>query len=467
MTFAAEKLPDGLKLDESTGQITGKIDQPGEFVVTLSAKNDKGTDQKSLKIVIGDRIALTPPLGWNSWNCWAGAVDQEKVLHSAQAMVRSGLVNHGWTYINIDDTWQGPRGGEFHGIQPNEKFPDIKALCAQVHAMGMKIGIYSTPWTTSYAGYIGGSADNSEGTWKKPANRDEHVAGQKHGQYPFATNDAKQWAAWGFDYLKYDWHPNDVTHVSEMSKALIDSGRDIIYSLSNSAPFEHAADWVKLANCWRTTGDIVDNWRSMSGIGFSQDRWVPSGGPGHWNDPDMLVVGWVGWGPQLHPTHLSPNEQYTHISLWSLLAAPMLIGCDLDKLDDFTLNLLSNDEVLAVDQDELGQPAHRISVNGKTRGLGAKAGRRLDGRGFVQPRKGEREGVSFVERSEDRRQANRPRPVAAEGRWSLRESIRDRRSAPRRGAGKDLGSTIIAVRESGTETFEEFRRCDRIDTALR
>ena len=130
-----------------------------------------------------------------------------------------------------------------------------------------------------------------------------------------------------------------------------------------AAPFQSVADFVRLANCWRTTGDITDTWKSMSDIGFAQERWAASTGPGHWNDPDMLVVGYVGWGPRLHPTRLTPNEQYLHISLWSLLSAPLLIGCDLDRIDEFTLGLLTNDEVLEVNQDPLGKPAkwvHRM-----------------------------------------------------------------------------------------------------------
>jgi alpha-galactosidase len=367
MTFAAEGLPDGLKLDEKTGRITGKVDKAGEFNVTLKANNARGSDAKPLKIVIGNQIALTPPMGWNSWNCWARAVDQEKVLASAKAMVDKGLINHGWTYINIDDTWQGKRGGEFNGIQPNEKFPDIHGLTGQIHAMGLKAGIYSTPWKTSYGHYIGGSSDSADGAWEAPPEGSKHKKGSNywsHGKHSFATNDAKQWAAWGFDYLKYDWNPNDVPHVKEMSDALRDSGRDLVYSLSNSAPFDHAADWAKLANCWRTTGDIRDTWKSMSGIGFKQDRWAPFAGPGHWNDPDMLVVGYVGWGPNLHPTRLTPDEQYTHISLWCMLSAPLLIGCDMSRLDDFTVSLLSNDEVLAIDQDALGREATSVASDG-------------------------------------------------------------------------------------------------------
>jgi alpha-galactosidase len=360
--FTAEHLPAGLTLDSATGRITGTLgaDARGEHLVTLQATNPAGTASESFKIVVGDTIALTPPMGWNSWNCWAEAVDQEKVLASAKAMVDMGLVKHGWTYINIDDTWQGKRGGEFNAIQPNEKFPDMKGLCDQVHAMGLKIGIYSTPWKTSYAHYIGGSADNAEGTWEKPQGKSKY--GTKGspwslGTFSFAAADAKQYAAWGFDYLKYDWNPNELPETKEMADALRATGRDIVYSLSNATPFANIPQLAPLANCWRTTGDIRDAWSSMADNGFSQERWAPFASPGHWNDPDMLVVGYVGWGPQLHSTKLTPDEQYTHLSLWCLLSSPLLIGCDMTRLDPFTLGLLTNDEVLAVDQDPAGHQA--------------------------------------------------------------------------------------------------------------
>lgn len=359
MTFGAVNLPAGLSLDKATGRITGTLSREGEYKLTLTAQNALGRSEKEFRIIVGDRICLTPPLGWNSWNCWAASVDAEKIKAAAKAMVDTGLINHGWTYINIDDGWQGPRGGEFNAIQGNEKFPDMKGLCDYVHSLGLKIGIYSTPWVTTYAQHIGGSADNPRGTWS--AEKDPRFQGWRHGRYSFAINDAKQWAAWGVDYLKYDWNPNDVPHVTEMAEALRASGRDIVYSLSNSAPFEHAADWARLANCWRTTDDIVDSWDSVSQIGFSQDKWAPFAGPGHFNDADMLVVGSVGWGPNLRPSHLTPDEQYTHISLWCLLASPMLLGCDLTGLDEFTLSLLTNDEVLQVNQDALGRQAVQVA----------------------------------------------------------------------------------------------------------
>jgi alpha-galactosidase len=369
--FSADALPDGLKLDPTNGDITGSIKQPGTYAVVLHATNSRGAADKKFRIVADETIALTPPMGWNSWNCWGSRVDADKVLRAARAMATSGLINHGWTYINIDDAWQGKRGGPFNAIQGNEKFPDMKSLSDAVHKMGLKLGIYSTPWTTSYANHIGGSAENPEGTWEKPTVSKSGRVNKKIlpwaiGKHSFATNDAKLWAAWGIDYLKYDWNPNELPETEEMYQALRTSGRDIVLSLSNSTPFTNAPALSKLANCWRTTGDIRDTWESMNRKGFGEEKWAPFAGPGHWNDPDMLVVGYVGWG-QPHPTRLTPDEQYTHITLWCLVSAPLLLGCDLEKLDDFTLNLLTNDDVLAVNQDALGKQALCVVQDGDLR----------------------------------------------------------------------------------------------------
>jgi len=371
MQFAVDNLPEGLKVDEKTGRITGTVEKEGKYEVILRATNDKGTNEKKFRIVIGDTLALTPPMGWNSWNSWAKDVDQEKVFASAKAMVDKGLINHGWTYVNIDDGWQKSRGGEFNGIQPNEKFPDMKGLADRIHDMGLKIGIYSTPWISSYAEFVGGSSDEEDGRWDPSwKGRDW----RKDGKKLFAENDAKQWAAWGIDYLKYDWNPrsapgkvsNDVfeKQVADMAKALENSGRDIVYSYSNSMPFDAIPQVNKYLNAWRTTGDIRDSWWSLSSIGFQQDKWAEYAKPGHWNDPDMLVVGHVGWSKNLHPSNLTADEQYLHISLWSLLSAPLLIGCPIEQMDDFTLSLLTNDEVIAVNQDALGKQGRLVSQQG-------------------------------------------------------------------------------------------------------
>lgn len=377
MTFAAKNLPKGLKLDPKTGQITGKVKNSGEYTVTLTATNSLGTASRDLRIVAGDKIALTPPMGWNSWNCWGDAVSQEKVLSSAKAMVDKGLINHGWQYINIDDGWQGLRGGKHNAVMTNDKFPDMKGLADTIHAMGLKIGIYSGPWVGTYAGHVGSYSDNPDGTYdwvEKYANENyrfvdpekkiKHGINYHHGKYSFVKNDVQQWVDWGMDYLKYDWNPNDVYHVTEMHDALRSHDRDIVFSMSNSGPWGDAPQWKKMVNCWRTTGDIKDTWEKVYRQGFTQTKWAPFVGPGHWIDPDMLVVGMVGWGPKLHYTRLTADEQYTHISLWSLLSSPLLIGCDMAQLDDFTLSLLTNDEVIEVNQDPLGVQAMIVAQDG-------------------------------------------------------------------------------------------------------
>jgi alpha-galactosidase len=376
MTFSADGLPAGLKLDPATGQITGTLTTPGEIAVTFHAANANGQTSRPFKIVVGDEIGLTPALGWSSWNCWGNDVDQDKVLKAAQAMVKSGLSQHGWTYINTDDTWQGARGGDFNGIQADSKFPDIKGMVDQIHALGLKAGIYSSPWVTSYDGHVGGSSENPDGAWDAATmtqgGKNRKVLPFAIGKYHFDTQDAKQWAAWGFDYLKYDWAPVEAPETAEMADALKASGRDMIFSLSNNSTHSllaHIADVSKLANSWRTSKDITDNWGRIREIASGESDWASVSRPGHFNDPDMLVVGSVfGWGKPPHPSRLTPDEQYTHISLWCLLAGPLIIGCDLDQLDPFTYGLLSNDEVLDVDQDSLGKQATEVSSTSPDQG---------------------------------------------------------------------------------------------------
>jgi alpha-galactosidase len=375
LTFEAQGLPEGLMLDKQTGHISGKVDKSGTYTVKLKATNSLGTAEHSLKIIVGNQIALTPPMGWNSWNCWAHNVSDKNVRASAKAMVDSGLINHGWTYINIDDTWQGKRPGPTKALQANERFPDMKALCDYVHSLGLKIGIYSSPWITTYAGYPGGSSDDANGSWEKLSN---YESNKRLGKYAFDTNDAMQYGQWGIDYLKYDWHTHQEQQITAMANALKASGRDIVYSLSAGMSFDKAAVCAKLANCWRTSSDIRDGWtkkqvRETWAVGVTEIwqghlKWAPFNGPGHWNDADMLVVGKVGWGTP-HPTKLTPDEQYTHISLWCLWSAPLLIGCPLDQLDDFTQNLLTNDEVFALDQDPLGKQATQVCAAGTTQVL--------------------------------------------------------------------------------------------------
>lgn len=350
--FNVDGLPQGVFVDSTTGVMTGKTNQKGTYKLKITATNKYGSDCKEFLLEVGERIALTPPMGWNSWNVFGADISDEIIRKMADKMVELGLPDYGYAYINIDDGWQGERGGKYNAIMPNEKFPDMKGLVDYIHGKGLKVGIYSSPWVETFAGFIGGSADTPDGRVIDSSRRT--------GKYSFAENDVKQWAEWGFDYLKYDWVTNDIENTAKMAGLLRDSGRDIVFSISNAAPFDLASDWAELTNARRTTGDIFDSWCSMTTIGFLQDKWQPYASPGSWNDPDMLVVGKLGWGDTIRTTRLSPNEQYTHLSLWSILAAPLLIGCDLDLMDDFTLSLLTNREVIAVNQDAAGIQGKRV-----------------------------------------------------------------------------------------------------------
>jgi alpha-galactosidase len=275
-------------------------------------------------------------------------------------MVKMGLRDHGWSYINIDDAWQGVRGGPLTALQPNEKFPKFKEMVDYIHSLGLKAGLYSTPYISSYGGYAGASSDFEKGGESHESIIVNRRAFNRIAKYRFETNDAKQMAEWGIDFLKYDWRI-DVNSTERMSTALKQSGRDIVFSLSNNAPFEKVTDWARLSNMYRTGPDIKDSWTSLFLTSFSLDKWASYSGPGHWADPDMMIVGKVSIGPVMHDTRLTPDEQYSHVSMFSLLTAPMLIGCPIEQLDDFTLNLLTNDEVIEINQDPLGKPARLIA----------------------------------------------------------------------------------------------------------
>ena len=282
-------------------------------------------------------LAKTPPMGWNSWNKFARRVDDPSVRGMADAMVSSGMKDAGYIYINIDDTWEGERDAQGN-ITSNKKFPDMKALADYVHGKGLKLGIYSSPGPNTCAGY--------------------------EGTYAHEEQDAKTWAAWGIDYLKYDWcgarniyNDEEMQAVyQKMGDALLKSGRPILYSLCQ---YGRADVWKwgpeVGGNLWRTTGDIRDTWDSMSKIGFSQNDLAPWAAPGHWNDPDMLEIGNGG---------MNENEYRVHMSLWSMLAAPLIAGNDIRSMTQEIKDILMNREVIAIDQDKAGKQATRTSPAG-------------------------------------------------------------------------------------------------------
>lgn len=351
MSFSSRNLPPELQLNPDTGQITGCLRTNGEYRVALTARNDLGASERELRIVVGDNIALVPAMGWNSWCAWLKKVDQQKMEQAAELLVSTGLKDHGYLYVNIDDGWQGTRGGKDNALQPNEKFPDMKGMCDKIHQLGLKAGIYHTPWMTSYGRYPGGTSAYPDGKWTREIDGNSHSV----GPYAFLNQDARQWGEWGIDFCKWDWLLNRAPEIVAVSDSLKQSGRDMICSLSNRAVYDLGPTFVAHANSWRGANDFLGRWTFLANIAFSGDRWAKYTGPGHWPDMDMLVCG-VAWGK---PTGLTPDEQYVEMSMWCLMSSPILISCELERLDEFTLRLLTNDEVLDISQDPLGKAARR------------------------------------------------------------------------------------------------------------
>jgi alpha-galactosidase len=293
------------------------------------------------------KVAATPAMGWNSWNHFATRVTDKDVRAAADAIVSSGMKDAGYIYVNIDDAWQGKRDAQGN-IVPNSKFPDMKALADYVHSKGLKIGIYSSPGP--------------------------QTCGKYEGSYQHEEQDAKMYAQWGIDYLKYDLcsygqimrkaAPGDqvkqyqMMHAAyeKMHKALQATGRPIYFSLCQYG-WDSVWKWGPTVggNSWRTTDDIQDNYMSMSNIGFSQAGLAKYAAPGHWNDPDMLEVG---------NGKMKYNEYLTHMSLWAILAAPLLAGNDLSQMSPETKSILLNKDVIAIDQDPLGKQGDRVSAEG-------------------------------------------------------------------------------------------------------
>jgi len=367
--YAADHLPQGLVVNADNGQITGTIEKPGEFKVTLRGSNKLGSATTEFKIVCDKTLALTPQMGWNSWYVWENHVTDKSMRAAADAMVTSGLINHGYQYINIDDCWAVKPGAtdpslrgeprDTHGrVNANARFPDMKALTDYIHSKGLKAGIYTSPGPLTCAGHV--------------------------GAYQHEALDAQRFADWGFDFLKYDWcsygeiakNPtrDDLEKpYRQMGDILMRQNRDIILNLCQYG-MGNVWEWGKEVggHSWRTAGDLGGSFEGIPAALFrdgfdvyAQKELHKFGGPGGWNDPDYLLLGYLSnWKGQTAPTPLSPNEQYTHVSLWCLMAAPLIVSGDLTRLDDFTLGLLTNDEVIEVDQDPLGKPGYRIARSG-------------------------------------------------------------------------------------------------------
>ena len=366
LKYEVLNIPESLVCNPETGMITGTISTSGEYLTTFRVTNELGSAEREFKIVCGETLALTPHMGWNSWYVWENHVTDRIVRDAADAMVASGMIDHGYMYVNIDDCWAvkpGSTDSSLAGvprdrngmINPNRRFPDMKALTDYIHSRGLKAGIYSSPG--------------------------ELTCGEYTASYGYEDKDVARFVEWGYDFLKYDWCSyskiGKTDLLSDLQKPYIlisgllkKQNRDIVLNLCQYGMGD-VWRWGKQVGgqSWRTAGDLGG---SFEGIGkalfrdgfdvYSRDSLHLYAGPGGWNDPDYLLLGYLSnWKGETVPTPLTPNEQYTHVSLWSLVAAPLIFSGDISRMDDFTLSLLTNDEIIEVDQDPMGKPGYRVS----------------------------------------------------------------------------------------------------------
>ncbi len=370
MKYEVLNIPAGLSCDSKTGQITGTLNTRGEYLTTFRVTNELGSAVREFKIVCGDKLALTPHMGWNSWYVWENHVTDKIMRDAADAMVNTGMRDHGYMYINIDDCWSAKPGStdstlivESHDengkINSNKRFPDMKALTDYIHLKGLKAGIYTSPGPFTCAGHV--------------------------SVYGHEKQDIERFVEWGYDFLKYDWCsysnigrrdtlPDLQKPYIIVSEILKKQKRDIVLNLCQYGMGD-VWKWGREVGgqSWRTADDLGG---SFEGIGtalfrdgfdvYSRDSLHLYGEPGGWNDPDYLLIGYLSnWKGKTVPTPLTPNEQYTQVSLWSIVAAPLILSGDITRLDDFTLSLLTNDEIIEVDQDVMGKPGYRVSKDGE------------------------------------------------------------------------------------------------------
>jgi alpha-galactosidase len=378
MRFSADGLPAGLVLNAETGIVSGTTPGRGEYVITFHARNQSGADRRNFKLVSGDTLSLTPSMGFNDWYAYYDQVSDALMRAATDTIVRSGMADVGYQYVNIDDCWMNAehskdakRNAPFRdaagNLRPNAYFPDMKGLADYIHSHGLKAGLYTSPGPLTCAGFAGAF---------------EHEA-----------QDAKQFADWGYDFLKYDWcsyghiasggraadpaikhyglgAPSLAAHqlpYRKMGALLQAQNRDILFNLCQYGMAE-VWEWGAEVGgqSWRTAGDLGGELNNIFGVALKNCEHRAWQKPGAWNDPDYVQIGHLGSATGAVPCPLTPTEQYSFMSLWCLMAAPLFYSGDMSQLDEFTLNVLCNPEVIAVDQDPLGECARVIPLEGDT-----------------------------------------------------------------------------------------------------
>ena len=356
ISFEVKGLPAGLHLDPITGIITGTVPKAGTYSLQIKAKNQKGKDSREFKIIAGEKLALTPPMGWNHWYAHYDRITDKMMREAADVMINSGMADVGYQYVNIDDCWMnapknndpkrvGPLRDEQGTLIPNYYFPNMKGLTDYIHEKGLKAGIYTSPGTLTCGGFAG--------AWQHE------------------EQDARQFAAWGFDFLKYDWcsygsiagkDKSLETYqkpYQQMGTILKSLDRDMVFNLCQYGMGDVWKWGGEVGgHCWRTSGDLGFELDRIFDVALKNSEYRAYSKPGEWNDPDYIQIGWIGNASKMGVPELSPMPpamQYAYMSLWSLMAAPLIYSGDMSKLDAFTLNILCNPEVIEVNQDQLGE----------------------------------------------------------------------------------------------------------------
>jgi alpha-galactosidase len=385
--LSAANLPQGITFDAKRQVLAGVAPaSSGEWTIQLSAENSAGRATTALRIVVGETISLTPPQGWSSWYCMSFKISDAWIREAATALMDTGLADHGWNLVKLDEAWmtrpgpddprvvrlmerekrlgrhpgywkgivndptfEGPARDAQGRILPNARFPDMPALTAWLHERGLQAGIYSSPGVLTCGGCTGSFGHEAE--------------------------DAAQFAAWGFDFLMYDWCAYSLETdrleqadwerpYARMGAALRAQPRDIAFNLCQ---YGHAEVWKwgeKVGGqSWRVDQDLMDTWGAISGTGFFGEDRDQHAGPGRWNDMCFLMLGHIGFGRELHPVKLTRDEQRTHFALWSLRSSPLVLGGDPCALDETTRALLTNDDVIAINRDPLAKPARRVVLD--------------------------------------------------------------------------------------------------------
>jgi hypothetical protein len=403
--YTVKDLPHNLKLNAETGTITGVLEKAGNYPIHIQVKNRAGHDEHVVYVKAGETIALTPPMGWNSYDCFGDDVVESEVLANAR-YVSKYMQPFGWDTIVVDYRWYDPgassapnntgarAGAEltmdaYGRLLPSpNRFPSaadgkgFKGLAEMIHAMGLKFGIHIMRGIPRNAVKANLPIEGSSFRAADAANTSDMcgwcpdmygVRGDTPAGQAYYDSIFRLYASWGVDYVKMDdtSSPYHTDEISAVHNAILKSGRSIVYSLSpGETPIEDAAHVKTHANMWRVSGDFWDNWQSLSHEFELAMRWHDSMGPGYWPDADMLPLGHISISGRSvgldRRTDFTKPEQVTLISLWSLLPSPLMVGANLPDNDPWTLALLTNPEVLAINQDESGSAAYRVSSNDET-----------------------------------------------------------------------------------------------------